>query len=153
MILSRAPCTITFTLGIFLQIPKVPASLSGFTVSLTGFTGSLPGLPAFLPKLSASYFRHPFDLPELPVFLPWLQTSFSRFLTIVPGPAKYFWCVSVSYHVRNFTFTEVSFFNVQCLLMNTFIIIFTNPSARAGYDTRSIFKLSLTGLNSGFFFS
>ena len=30
------------------------------------------------------------------------------------------------------------------------IILFTNPSARAGYDTRSIFKRSLTGLNSGF---
>ena len=27
-------------------------------------------------------------------------------------------------------------------------LIFTNPSARAGYDTRSIFKRSLTGLNS-----
>ena len=33
------------------------------------------------------------------------------------------------------------------------LIIFTNPSARAGYDTRSIFKQSLTGLNSEFFFS
>ena len=32
-------------------------------------------------------------------------------------------------------------------------IIFTNPSARAGYDTRSIFKRSLTGLNSDFSFS
>ena len=32
-------------------------------------------------------------------------------------------------------------------------IIFTNPSARAGYDTRSIFKQSLTGLNSEFSFS
>ena len=32
-------------------------------------------------------------------------------------------------------------------------IIFTNPSARAGYDTRSIFKRSLTGLNSEFSFS
>ena len=29
-------------------------------------------------------------------------------------------------------------------------IIFTNPSARAGYDTGSIFKQSLTGLNSEF---
>ena len=29
-------------------------------------------------------------------------------------------------------------------------IIFTNPSAWAGYDTRSIFKQSLTGLNSEF---
>ena len=31
--------------------------------------------------------------------------------------------------------------------------IFTNPSARAGYDTRSIFKRSLTGLYSEFSFS
>ena len=28
-----------------------------------------------------------------------------------------------------------------------------NPSARAGYDTRSIFRRSLTGLNSEFSFS
>ena len=33
------------------------------------------------------------------------------------------------------------------------LIIFTKPSARAGYDTRSIFKRSLTGLNSEFSFS
>ena len=33
------------------------------------------------------------------------------------------------------------------------VILFTNPSARAGYDTRSIFKRSLTGLNSEFSFS
>ena len=33
------------------------------------------------------------------------------------------------------------------------LCIFTNPSARAGYDTRSIFKRSLTGLNSEFSFS
>ena len=32
-------------------------------------------------------------------------------------------------------------------------IIFTNPSARVGCDTRSIFKRSLTGLNSEFSFS
>ena len=33
------------------------------------------------------------------------------------------------------------------------IIIFTNPTARVGYDTRSIFKWSLMGLNSEFSFS
>ena len=33
------------------------------------------------------------------------------------------------------------------------LIIFTNPSSRAGYDTRSIFKWSLTGFNSEFSFS
>ena len=32
------------------------------------------------------------------------------------------------------------------------IIIFTNLSTRAEYDTRSIFKRSLTGLNSEFSF-
>ena len=31
------------------------------------------------------------------------------------------------------------------------LILFTNPSAPAVYDTRSIFKRSLTGLNSEFF--
>ena len=31
------------------------------------------------------------------------------------------------------------------------LIIFTNPSTRAGYDTRSIFERSLTGLNSEVF--
>ena len=40
----------------------------------------------------------------------------------------------------------------ECYLQNTFTI-FTNPSAQAGYDTRSIFKRSLTGLNSEFSFS
>ena len=34
-----------------------------------------------------------------------------------------------------------------------YIYIFTNPSARVGYDTRSIFNWSLTGLNSEFSFS
>ena len=37
--------------------------------------------------------------------------------------------------------------------IQTGVIIFTNASARAGYDTRSIFKRSLSGLNSEFSFS
>ena len=39
------------------------------------------------------------------------------------------------------------------LFMYMYLSIFTNPSARAGYDTRSIFKWSLTDLNSEFSFS
>ena len=40
----------------------------------------------------------------------------------------------------------------QEINVNVFIlfILFTNPSARAGYDTRSIFKWSLTGFNNVF---
>ena len=34
-----------------------------------------------------------------------------------------------------------------------YIYIYTNPPVRAGYDTRSIFKQSLTDLNSGISFS
>ena len=41
----------------------------------------------------------------------------------------------------------------MCMYMHVSCIIFTNPSAQAGYDTRSIFKRSFTGLNSEFFFS
>ena len=42
-----------------------------------------------------------------------------------------------------------------CIGFSAYIImiLFTNPSARAGYNTRSIFKRSLTGLNSEFSFS
>ena len=36
---------------------------------------------------------------------------------------------------------------------NHYLSMFTNPSARAGYDTRSIFKQSLAGLNSELSFS
>ena len=53
---------------------------------------------------------------------------------------------------------NVMFFFYHCITLIIFkekwfngIIIFTNPSARAGYDT--IFKRSLTGLNSEFSFS
>ena len=37
--------------------------------------------------------------------------------------------------------------------LDLILYIFTNPSAMAGYDTKSIFKRSLTGLNSEFSFS
>ena len=46
---------------------------------------------------------------------------------------------------------EFSFIVLECSVLSVFI--FTNPSARAGYDTRSVFKRSLTGLNSDFSFS
>ena len=38
----------------------------------------------------------------------------------------------------------LSSFAFECFFI---MVLFTNPSARAGYDTRSIFKRSLTGLN------
>ena len=42
---------------------------------------------------------------------------------------------------------------LQGFMGSNFFIILTTPSAWAGYDTRSIFKRSLTGLNSAFSFS
>ena len=48
-------------------------------------------------------------------------------------------------------FAEVLVFISLSLFLRR--ILFTNPSARAGYDTRSIFKRSSTGLNSEFSFS
>ena len=51
--------------------------------------------------------------------------------------------------------TEQWCFNLKQIKVVSFrgIIIFTTPSARAGYDTRSIFKQNLTGLNSEYSFS
>ena len=49
--------------------------------------------------------------------------------------------------VRTFKFGDGNKLN------SLYKVLFTNLSARAGYDTRSIFKRSLTGLNSEFSFS
>ena len=41
---------------------------------------------------------------------------------------------------------------VRVCVEDVCVTIFTNPSTQAGYDTRSILKQSLTGLNSEFSF-
>ena len=52
-------------------------------------------------------------------------------------------------------FLSLSFFLSLSLCASNLFLIYlsTNPSAQTGYDTRSIFKRGLTGLNSEFFFS
>ena len=47
----------------------------------------------------------------------------------------------------------VSWFYGMSTVFNFMSFIFNNPSARTENDTRSIFKRSLTGLNSEFSFS
>ena len=58
------------------------------------------------------------------------------------------WCILLLRRIRPCKY--------ECWLKSShdnIISIFTNPSAWAGYETRSIFKQSLTGLNSEFSFS
>ena len=43
--------------------------------------------------------------------------------------------------------------NCKTRILQVVLILFTNPSARAGYDTMSFFKWILTGLNSEYSFS
>ena len=52
-----------------------------------------------------------------------------------------------------FTFVISNKLDMNNIHYKNYKVLFTNPSARAGYDTRSIFKQSLTGLNSEFSFS
>ena len=49
-----------------------------------------------------------------------------------------------------YIFIRTGNLNINCYFELSYL---SNPSARAGYDTRSIFKQSLTGLNSEFSFS
>ena len=51
----------------------------------------------------------------------------------------------------NCVFLKVA--SLKTIFRHENLFLFTHPSARAGYDTRSIFKRSLTGLNSEFSFS
>ena len=61
------------------------------------------------------------------------------------------YCADV-FRLQAFVWMQKHFIKIILFLWKI-IIIFTNPSARAGYDTRSIFKRILTGLNSEFSFS
>ena len=65
--------------------------------------------------------------------------NFMLFIFIVKGK---------SFHLKNIFRKFLSF---KTFLMS--LSYLPNPSTRAGYDTRSIFKRSLTGLNSEFSFS
>ena len=59
----------------------------------------------------------------------------------------YHFSLVISYHL---VWLGLELFGLVQVQVHTFFFIFTNPSARAGYDTRSILKQSLTGLNSEF---
>ena len=63
----------------------------------------------------------------------------------------YFYLHTTKKAKQNMPNTDKTFANL--LGLRSVKVLFTNPSARAGYDTRSIFKRSLTGLNSEFSFS
>ena len=56
------------------------------------------------------------------------------------GPLSYRANLDETWLVNSFYLSEYFFSNCS-----RFGVLFTNPSARAGYDTRSIFKQSLTG--------
>ena len=59
-------------------------------------------------------------------------------------------------NIGNFILVNILFERLYCpnaCHHQLYIYIFTNPSVRPGHDTRSIFKRSLTGLNSEFSFS
>ena len=64
--------------------------------------------------------------------------------------------IDSTYRLHGFLVRHIKF-NDQWLAvftnLQTLYWYLPNPSARAGYDTRSIFKRSLTGLNSEFSFS
>ena len=75
-------------------------------------------------------------------------TSMAHFS--IPNSIRMSWLYILTACIR--ISSSFSFFT-NSLMSSTYIIIFTNLSARAGYDTRSIFKRSLTGFNSEFSFS
>ena len=88
--------------------------------------------------------------------------SFPRVLVLceIPSVSSRIWtrvavAVSITYDDNHYiTGTSISQSYTQYKnFANFLLVLFTNPYARAGYNTRSIFKRSLTGLNSEFSFS
>ena len=67
------------------------------------------------------------------------------------GTSESFW---VTYsNVRSVKQLQANLLAIRQSVLRSSSILFTNPSGRAGYDSRSIFKRSLTGLNLEFSFS
>ena len=86
-----------------------------------------------------------FAIPEVTWYEPLYNTYIIWFLN------RYF-VANILNKPENISLRTVKRSPVLLSNISSFII-FTNPSARAGYDTRSIFKRSLTGLNTEFSFS
>ena len=59
-------------------------------------------------------------------------------------------CFNILWMSESFSLDDVL---DSCVVWRSEMNLFANPFARAGYDTRSIFKQSSTGLNSEFSFS
>ena len=83
------------------------------------------------------------------------QKSFRSKLrgTRVNSMTKYKGLQQVWQSIRHTKCTEAVSLKKHLTYLLPGLVLFTNPSARAGYDTRSIFKRSLTGFNSELSFS
>ena len=86
---------------------------------------------------------------------PWFQissftASFSSFIDSKPLTSESSVTAAVAWP-RSQNHYQTVYLMTHYIILS--LSIFTNPSARAGYDTKSIFKRSLTGLNSEFSFS
>ena len=86
--------------------------------------------------------------PSLPYYLP---IAGGRIIGFIPFPRVLVLCEmqSISSRIKTRVAVSISYDNNHYTTGTSIVL----PSARAGYDTRSIFKRSLTGLNSEFSFS
>ena len=97
--------------------------------------------------------KNPWNVEDLWTYLKWEceKIPVDKCKTLIRSRSKIFHVViEIMFYTSSFNalWSIISFrYDVSI------IILITNPSARAGYDTRSIFKRALTGLKSEFFFS
>ena len=75
----------------------------------------------------------------------WLQFSSFMLNTSLLPLLSYALCPGEVVSARVLSMSRIEL----CDHLLRIVIIFTNPSARAGYDTRSVFKRSLTGFIAG----
>ena len=144
-----------------IRMQKCPSVRATTLLGLASALGSYIGVP---PRVTKDWINKDIDHPDS-------STDASTSSTV----SSYFYNLTTQLHLRSAPSTETIFdtiliFLTRCrwkLIESTpfysidfqhrrdyaDIILFTNPSARAGYDTKSIFKRSLTGLNAEFSFS
>ena len=91
--------------------------------------------------------------------LPTPSENFTLFIVnFINMLYHWYWVIFIYEYSKLYIYIYIYIYINLFLIVSKFckiweVIIFSNPSTQAGYDTRSIFKQSLTGLNSEFSFS
>ena len=149
------------------KFPLVSRTLLSILADLYNVVVWMVSTRSFISKSSRPCINHLVTILRASITIGIIVTfMFHSFLITWQGrgiyPSFHSFSISHKFHYNKFHYSASSLFLLiiirsgrlaEIILSLLLLFIFTNPSPRAVFDTRSIFMRSLTGLNSEFSFS